>query len=294
MEKIIPYIENLLLQNDYVIIPELGGFVIQTQSAQILSGKIVPPFSIIGFNARMNNNDGLLATEMLRSEHITYREANKQIESEVEKLKKRLYAREKITIGELGCLYLNEEQQISFIPSKKYDFLPANFGLKVLHVAEREKNEPKKITLTLPSKSILRYAAVILILLGIFFISPEISDSSISDYAGVNNPLALFESATNAINKPDMIEEAVVQTIDSPKEYHIVVSCLSNMKSAERYCELLKAKHYDNARILPSIKTNRIVIESFSDKEIATLYLKKLRKNSKEFQDAWLYHEIIN
>ena len=296
MEKTILYIESLLIRNDYVIIPELGGFVVQAQSAQISSNGITPPLSYVGFNARMNNNDGLLATEILRSENISYREANKRIEAQVEQIKNELYRRNKVEIGKLGYLYLNKEQQISFTSSQEYYFLPSNFGFKTLHAQQREKNEEKKIIFALPSKNVFRYAAVILALFGIFFTSPKIGNSEISSFAGINNPLVLFESTTNTIvrNKVEA-EEIVVQeiTINHSKEYHIIVSCLPNIKSAEHYCELLKAKHYDNVRILPSSKTNRIAVESFSDKETATLYLKRLRKSNKEFKDAWLHREIV-
>ena len=289
MEKLIPHIENLLIENDYVIVPGLGGFILQRHSAKITSTGIIPPFSTVGFNVRMNNNDGLLATEILRSENISYREACKQIETEIEQAKNELREGKKISIGKFGHLYLNEEQRTAFVASKEYGFIPANFGLKTLHIAKRDENTNRKVTITLPSKNVFRYAATILILFGLFFISPKIGDGEISNQAGINNPLALFKTVVLKEEQPEIIVSQIEQ--EDVKKYHVVIACLSNTKSAQLYCELLRAKYYDNAHILPAEKTNRIVLESFSDKEIAVLYMKKIRKISEEFKDAWVYHE---
>lgn len=291
MEKLIPHIENLLIENDYVIIPGLGGFVIHQYSAKITSTGITPPFSALSFNARMNNNDGLLATEILRSENICYREANKQIETEVEKTKNELREGKKISIGRFGDLYLNEEQQMVFVSSKEHDFIPANFGLKTLPITKRSDENNRKLTLTLSSKNVFRYAAIILIFFGLFFTSPKIGNSEISNRAGINNPFALFATTVNAEEKPaEAAEQSIEQEAD--KKYHVVVACLSNVKSAQRYCKLLRAKYYDNVHILPTdTHTHRVVIESFSDKEIAALYLTEIKKSSEEFKNAWIYQE---
>jgi len=297
MEKIISQIEKLLIQNDYVIIPGLGGFIVQVQPAKITSTEIIPPLSIVCFNVRMNNNDGLLATEILRSENTNYRDANKLIDAEIEKIKNRLYSEDKIKLGRLGYLYLNAEQQIAFNSSKEYELLPANFGLKAVYPVRRNENNSGKLTISISSKNMFRYAAAILILFGIFFFSPKINESNFSDYAGIMNiPLSLFESAerTDIINvEQQKSEELIELEINPDMEYHVIVSCLAGKKAAEYYCNSLHAKQYNNAYILPSARTNRIVIQSFSDKETAVLYMRKLKKNNPEFKDAWLHQELI-
>ena len=296
MEKIISHIEKLLIQNDYVIISGLGGFVVQIQPAKITSTEIIPPLSIVCFNARMNNNDGLLATEILRSEKMSYREANKLIETEVEKIKNRLYLENKIKLGRLGYLYLNEEKQIAFNSSKEYEFIPANFGLKAIHPVRRNENGSKKVTISIPTQNISRYAAAILVLLGMFFFSPRINDSNFSDYAGIINiPLFIFEQAEKTgINEVELQEELLEsETTNTCMEYHVVVSCITDRRAAEHYCNSLHAKQYKNAHILPAARTNRIVIESFSDKETAVSYMKELKKSNPKFKDTWLHQESI-
>ncbi len=295
MEKLIPYIENLLIRNDYVIIPGLGGFTLQTQSAKIVSNGIIPPLHTIGFNSRMNFNDGLLATEILRSENISYHEACIQIDSVVENIKLCLNTGNKIQIGKLGYLFLNEERNIIFVSSDKYDFIPSNFGLKTIQVSKHNQNKGREITINLPSKNIFRYAAAIIILLGIFLISPQITDSGKNfDYAGINRSFAFVEEPIeNIVSNEIIIEENIIPEIIKAKEYHIVVSCVSDINSAQKYCESLKIKNYTNAQVLSSVKVNRIVIDSFSDKQEAISYLREIRKNNPDFKDAWLHHEYI-
>ena len=87
MENISKHIEKLLAQHDYVVVPDLGGFVVQHESAQILPDMIIPPLSTIAFNPLMLHADGLLTIEVSRSEQISYRNAADFIRKEVEKKK---------------------------------------------------------------------------------------------------------------------------------------------------------------------------------------------------------------
>jgi CCDC81-like prokaryotic HU domain 1 len=93
VEKIYQHIEKLLAQHDYVVVPNLGGFVVQTQSAMFFSDHITPPQSSIGFNPLMHHSDGLLAIEIARTEGISYRAAIEAIDSEIDIIKKRLHKR---------------------------------------------------------------------------------------------------------------------------------------------------------------------------------------------------------
>ena len=299
MEKIISHIENLLIQNDYVIIPDLGGFTIRQQSAEICTERIIPPFAVVSFNARMSHSDGLLATELMRSENIGYREANKLIEVEVERINAKLHEKNEIVFGKLGYLYLNEDKKTVFRASKETAFLPANLGLKPLYIAKRKsESDYRKVTITFPkNQDIFRYAAVALVLIGIFLFSPKTGDSTLSYSAGWSNLLTTQNAPINFISEKGEIEEEIIieeETIEIqelPKIYHVIVACLASRQSAERFRKQLYAKQFENAHILPARTTNRIVIESFSDRETAVSYMQNLRRTNREFKDAWLHRE---
>lgn len=305
MEIFIRHIENLLIKNDFVIIPDFGGFVVQQQSARITAGKILPPLSVIGFNPLMRNQDGLLAMEIVRTEHIAYREAVAHIKAETEKIKQQLQQKGQLEFGRLGTLKTDEYNNFIFEPASEYNFLPVNFGLKPLHTLQFNKPEKKAktVTFTLPRSQVFRYAAVILILLGLFVMVPPLSDSSVADYASLLPYTPATEQRTSSLQQeetqPTPKAATIVENNESAnqpketfkKEYHIVVGCLADLAAAEHFCNQLKRKNYNNAVVLPSIKTNRIVIESFIDREAAVVYMRNLRLTNKEFKNAWLLQQ---
>ena len=62
MIELAQHIEVLLLENDCVIVPGLGGFVAHYTPAMRVAEENVflPPTRIIGFNPQLKMNDGLL------------------------------------------------------------------------------------------------------------------------------------------------------------------------------------------------------------------------------------------
>jgi len=123
VDKINQHIEKMLSYHDYVVVPQLGGFVVQKQSAVIHADRITPPFSTIGFNPLMKHADGLLAIEIARTEGITYRKAVELIESEVDTIKSRLTHTGIFKIENLGTIFKNETGNIQFTPVEKINIL---------------------------------------------------------------------------------------------------------------------------------------------------------------------------
>ena len=117
MEKFCQHIEKLLAQHDYVVVPNLGGFVVQIQSASLFSDHITPPLSTIGFNPLMHHADGLLAIEIARSEKVSYRMAMEYIEKQVEQLKADLQSNGNISVGNLGTFHRNKPGDLFFTPA---------------------------------------------------------------------------------------------------------------------------------------------------------------------------------
>ena len=299
MEKLIPHIEKLLIKNDYVIIPDFGGFVIQSQSAKITSAGIIPPVSTIGFNPGMSNNDGLLALELVRTEKISYKEANKQIAVEVEKLEVKLHQAHSIQIGRLGAIKLDNQQNKSFIPAKELGFLPANIGLKTVHLQQRKKQE-EQIIISVPKKSVFKYAATILVLLSILLVSPKLGDNSQIDYAGFNFKPKAIPAPVQEVKEVEVFAEEIVVENESEsvpeiivKEFHIVVACLRTLEQAEDYRDMLIKRQYSSVRVIPSVRTNRVIIKSFSNKDEAVDYLRNIRHSDRLFKDAWLHQQTI-
>ncbi|MFT3751986.1 MAG: SPOR domain-containing protein [Paludibacter sp.] len=307
MEKICQHIEKLLAQHDYVVVPGLGGFVVQMQSAQLLSGRITPPTATIAFNPLMQHSDGLLAIEMARTEQISYRKATECIEIEVESIKQKLQSNQIIILENLGSFSQDETGNLIFSPLPKADFLPHNFLLSDLMISTKELRDAgnkKKITITMPSANMFKYAAAAMILFGLFAITPKLSDSRQANNASIINiPVAVKPK----IEKPATIDtvKVIKDTIkvtesksiptnivnEIPAEtpvFHVIVASSSTKEAAERYCKELAADNFKGAQVLPPIKTYRVAIKSFSDKEEAIKYMENLRQTDSRFETSWV------
>lgn len=69
MIELAQHIEALLLENDCVIVPGLGGFVAHYTPAMRVAEEntFLPPTRIIGFNPQLKMNDGLLSSPRHRA-----------------------------------------------------------------------------------------------------------------------------------------------------------------------------------------------------------------------------------
>ncbi|MDO9154718.1 MAG: hypothetical protein Q7U47_13615 [Paludibacter sp.] len=296
MEKINQHIEKLLSHHDYVVVPQLGGFVVQKQSAVIHPDRITPPYSTIGFNPLMKHADGLLAIEIARTDGITYRKAVELIENEVEKIKSILLQTGIFNFENIGTITKTETGNIQFTPTVNINFLPANLGLSEIHIPVRKPKiyeERRKITFTLPKISTLRNAAAALLFFGLLSISQQVNKVSKTEYADLSS--IVFANLPEITVTPNLCPElkteeisAGIVTTNDADLYHVIVASLPTQKSADRYCNLLKNEKYDCAHVLSPIKTYRVVIQSFSNKEEAIQFMLNLRKTDKRFSSSWV------
>ncbi|HEY6914923.1 MAG TPA: SPOR domain-containing protein [Paludibacter sp.] len=316
MEKFCKHIEKLLAQHDYVVVPDLGGFVVQMQSAQLLPDRITPPHATIAFNPLMHHADGLLAIEIARTEKISYRKAVEYIEKEIESTKFKLNSTGSISFGNLGTIRQDETGNLLFAPKPKVDFLPQNFQLSDLFIATKELRKvesKKKITITMPSGNMFKYAAAAMILFGLFAVTPKVSDSRTNSANLVNitfapkpkvKPQATTIVAADSLKEiKDTIKIALqkstapnteIKTVAETKvskevlDFHVIVASSATKESAERYCKELVADNFKEAQVLPPVKTYRVAIQSFSDREEAIRYMENLRQTDSRFETAWV------
>ena len=109
MIELAKHIEYLLLENDCVVIPSLGGFIAHYQPAHYeeSEGIFLPPIRSIGFNPQLTMNDGLLVQSYMQAYHTDFPDATRKIEEVVEKMKDHLYAEGFFEIHNLGMLRYN-------------------------------------------------------------------------------------------------------------------------------------------------------------------------------------------
>lgn len=126
------HIEVLLLENDCVIVPGLGGFIAHYRSCMYNedTGEFCPPERTIGFNPQLVMNDGLLVQSYMQAYNTDFPDATRKIEKLVGKLKEDIYRYGHIYLNNVGTLYYNMNGVYEFEPEASGFFTPSLYGLQ--------------------------------------------------------------------------------------------------------------------------------------------------------------------
>ena len=130
------HIEILLLSNDCVIVPDLGGFMAHHIEAHYDEEEQVflPPQRTLGFNPQLKLNDSLLAQSYIEAYDISYPEALRRIEEEVSELKQSLSNEGYYELNGLGTLKVNEYEKLEFEPCEAGILTPELYGLSSFEI----------------------------------------------------------------------------------------------------------------------------------------------------------------
>lgn len=130
------HIEILLLSNDCVIVPDLGGFMAHHIEAHYDDEEWVflPPQRTLGFNPQLKLNDSLLAQSYIEAYDISYPEALRRIEEEVSELKQSLSNEGYYELNGLGTLKVNEYEKLEFEPCEAGILTPELYGLSSFEI----------------------------------------------------------------------------------------------------------------------------------------------------------------
>lgn len=132
MIELAKHIEVLLLENDCVIVPGLGGFIAHKRQAaySIQKGEFMPPLRTIGFNPQLIMNDGLLVQSYMQAFNTDFPDATRRIEKTVAELKDQLYQQGQVTLNNVGTIYYNMNGSYAFEPAAASYFTPSLYGLE--------------------------------------------------------------------------------------------------------------------------------------------------------------------
>ena len=128
-------ISELLLRHNCVVIPSFGGFVAGQVPAHFDTDKgvILPPRKSLLFNKQLISNDGLLIATYAKHNHLNYDVAEFFIRDTVKKWQEKLAKGERVTIENVGFLYLDAEKNIGFEQDRYSNLLLASYGLANVH-----------------------------------------------------------------------------------------------------------------------------------------------------------------
>lgn len=149
------HIEILLLDNDCVIVPDLGGFMAHYSEAHYDDSDqmFLPPSRTLGFNPALKMNDSLLAQSYIEAYDISYPEALKRIEDEVNELRQHIENEGYYELNDIGVLRVNEYGSYEFEPCEAGILTPALYGLSSVEIDPLESIAPAFVeTKTRPVK----------------------------------------------------------------------------------------------------------------------------------------------
>ena len=125
------HIEILLLTNDCVIVPGLGGFMAHHVEARFDSrdNMFLPPYRTLGFNPKLSLNDSLLVQSYVEAYDISYPDALQRIENEVCEIKQHISINGSYILSNIGELSMNCDGNYVFEPCMSGVLTPAFYGL---------------------------------------------------------------------------------------------------------------------------------------------------------------------
>ena len=149
------HIEILLLNNDCVIIPNFGGFMVHHVEARYdeRDCMFLPPFRTLGFNPQLKMNDSLLAQSYIEAYDISYPEAMTRIESQVEELNQKLDNEGEYELNDIGTLRRDENGNFDFTPCEAGIITPSLYGLSSFEMKRltEQQTETSHAAVSLPT-----------------------------------------------------------------------------------------------------------------------------------------------
>ena len=138
MIELAQHIEVLLLENDCVIVPGLGGFVAHYTPAMRVAEENVflPPTRIIGFNPQLKMNYGLLVQSYMAVYDTDFSDATRIVEKEVAHIFTALHEEGKVDLPNIGELRYSIHGIYDFVPYDHKITTPYLYGLDSFEMQE--------------------------------------------------------------------------------------------------------------------------------------------------------------
>ena len=215
MIELAQHIEALLLENDCVIVPGLGGFVAHYAPATRVEEEniFLPPTRIIGFNPQLKMNDGLLVQSYMSVYGTNFSDATKIVEREVDELIAALHEEGKVDLPNVGEVRYTIYDTFDFAPYDNKITTPYLYGLDAFEMQElsalekpqAEKDAFSLVPATTPkekrtfavrfNRAYLTNAAAVaaVIILSFFFSTPIENTEVIEENYATLLPDELFE-----------------------------------------------------------------------------------------------------
>lgn len=319
MNQLVSHIEFLLHEHNCVIIPNFGGFVVNSiASRRDGLATFHAPVSELVFNRDLTHNDGLLAQSYMKSYRLTFEAAMLKIEQSVQELKQQLREQNHVELGKLGSFTMNDNKRFVYTPAAFVP--PAFFGLTKaslkpliqMHtpdVPSKQVNRQKRLrTIGISAASVAAIAILMFIL--------PVSDTTIGrQSAQILSESNLFrnrsfsaEPAHPSARAMDVQSEILTDaqdtfnaeeaarptrvasnvTDDDLPKYYIIVGVYEIKDVAEKMLESLNEMGFSQKGCLKRPGRIDVYAASFKERTEAESYLREIHKAHPTHRDAWI------
>lgn len=321
MIELAQHIEALLLDNDCVILPGVGGFITHYTPAERRKGTttLLPPTRIIGFNPQLVINDGLLAQSYMSVYHTGYSDANKRVERSISQLITTLHKEGNVHLPNVGEVHYDAHNAYHFTPYDHRITTPCLYGLDAFDMpllkekaahrlpdAKPADSAKSFVEIKLSRTTLYRAAAVAVIALFIAFLPAPVEERvPMQENRAKLLPTELIDGIDRigkeslsiqpvVITKPKAAEAATLPTpaAEVPatpvaKPYHLIVASMPTADDAHRLAAALVQEGFADAQALIGNGKMRVGIVSYATRREAYSELATLRLNDR-FRNAWV------
>ena len=315
-------IYELLLTEDIVILPHFGGFVVNYKPAFFDETKAVfyPPKREIGFNGRLQHDDGVLTARVAVNLSTSYEQAKELITTFIATIHETLNAHQRFELNHIGY-FEKRNTLLQFVPAQT-NFLLQSYGLDSLYVPKTEllSNKPQ-VTDWRESYSLKKWLAVAGLVISMALLPHNMfqnqtitSETNVMDYFSpsgtfewINDPLARQISneldrlvdKKNALSpllhvtkskQPSIIKKNIVLSKQIAKKVRKFTTnetkalSKNEIKSNKQAAtSKIKKKEMPKTVLSKALSGYYLIVGSFKDKNNA---LKFFNKTKRRFPDA--------
>jgi hypothetical protein len=143
---------QLILRHNCVVLPNFGGFVSKTISAQIdfEKGILQAPYKQLLFNRNLINDDGLVLAEYARLNGLYYHEGVSQLTDFTGKLNSDLAQGKQVSIPKLGVFSKDADGIVRFEQDRHFNLLLSSYGLSNVTFVPNQVQEETPILQFVP------------------------------------------------------------------------------------------------------------------------------------------------
>ena len=288
----------------------------------LASNSFNPPVKEIIFTGKLSKNDGLLVNFISDTEGVGYLEARQIIAEFVDETWSKLENGEKIVFEQVGSLQFDRNEKLIFEPDVHENFLLEAYGMEGFQFPQIERKEliPAKRIFSdkeaarpaFGSRKVKALIVGVPVLLALIFFtvskySPfddpraDLQSSSVTSLP-LNNSVVPAATASFDTMAAKGVDKEVVNNIDTtnikpavtlPQQsnpvaiqtdarYHLIGGCFKLRENADKFIERLQASGFKSEMKTLANGTYIVIVQSYSDKNEATMALRALREAEPE------------